>query len=202
MARIIALDTTSALGSIALIEDGDLIEEITMHSPDGFSPVLFGKLEELLTRHQIPLQSIDCFAGAIGPGSFTGVRVCLTAIKGLAESCDKPVIGVSNLAAVASFGSSPQRAPWIDARRGEIYGGVYSEDLALLSEERVLPMDQWKSEIPASAEVIPGDGKPLAAAIGRIAHRLFLNGNRMDPAGLDANYVRRSDAELFWTEVV
>lgn len=202
MTRIIALDTTSSLGSIALIENGQVTEELAMHSPDGFSPILFGKLEEMLKRHDWQLASVDCFAGATGPGSFTGVRVCLTAIKGLAESCGKPVMGISNLQAIATFGTSALRAPWLDARRGEIYGGLYSADLAALEDEVVLPMETWKAGLPPDAEIIPGDGKVIAAAVGQIAHQQFIQGTGSDPAILDANYVRRSDAELFWTEVV
>ncbi len=202
MARLVALDTTSAQGSIALLEDGVILEELEMHSPDGFSPVLFGKLQEMLERHHWDIKSVDCFAGATGPGSFTGVRVCLTAIKGLAESCQKPVIGISNLAAIATFGTGAIRAPWLDARRGEIYGAIFTHDLELIREEAVLSLDQWKASLPSDAELIAGDGKPVAAAIARIAYPQFLAGLRKDPAALDANYVRRSDAELFWTEVV
>ncbi len=202
MARLVALDTTSAQGSIALLEDGVILEELEMHSPDGFSPVLFGKLQEMLERHHWDIKSVDCFAGATGPGSFTGVRVCLTAIKGLAESCQKPVIGISNLAAIATFGTEAIRAPWLDARRGEIYGAIFTHDLELIREEAVLSLDQWKASLPSDAELIAGDGKPVAAAIARIAYPQFLAGLRKDPAALDANYVRRSDAELFWTEVV
>lgn len=200
MTRILALDTTSSFGSIALLEDGQLIEQLEMESPDGFSHVVFDKLHALLDRHSWMVTSIDCFAGAAGPGSFTGVRVGLTAVKALAEACGKPVFGISNLQAIASFGTAPIRAPWIDARRGEIYGGLYSQDLQYLAPEIVCPMEQWKQHLPPTAEVISGDRKVLAAAIAKIAEQRYLSGDNPDPASIDANYVRRSDAELFWTE--
>ena len=92
MARILALDTTSDSGGIALIENGVLVDEAPMHSTEGFGHVLFNHLRLLLDRRGLRAQDIDCFAGAAGPGSFTGVRIGLTAIKGLAEATGKPVL--------------------------------------------------------------------------------------------------------------
>ncbi len=198
--RILAIDTTSAAGSIALLDDGALIEQRVIVAPEGFSPVIFGEIEALLARHNWPLQSVDGFASAAGPGSFTGVRVSLTTVKGLAEAMGRPAFGVSNLEAGASLGSAPLRAPWLDARRGEVYGAVYSDNLDLLRPESVGKLDEWTASLPAGAELIPCDGVPLAAAVGRCALRRFLAGERRDPASLDANYVRRSDAELFWND--
>ena len=72
---------------------------------------------------------MDCFAAASGPGSFTGVRVGLAAVKGLAEAAGKRVVAVSNLRALAFFGSAPLRATVIDARRGEVYAALYNSRL-------------------------------------------------------------------------
>src|SRR5262245_34289837 len=94
-------------------------------SPDGFAHVIFGELDALLRRHGCAPADIECFATAIGPGSFTGVRVGIACIKGLAEATGRPVVGVSNLEALAAFGSALLRGPVLDARRGEIYGAVY-----------------------------------------------------------------------------
>ena len=80
---------------------------------------------------------MDAFASASGPGSFTGVRVGLTAVKGLAEATGRKVIAVSNLQALAWHGSRPLRAAVLDARRGEVYGGVYDAALQLVQEEVV-----------------------------------------------------------------
>jgi tRNA threonylcarbamoyladenosine biosynthesis protein TsaB len=198
--RILAFDTTSPLGSIALHESGQLLEEVTIESPDGFSPVIFGAIQGLLERHHWKVDSIDAFASAAGPGSFTGVRVSLAAAKGLAEAAGKPVIGVSNLQAGAVLGSGPVRAPWIDARRGEVYGGLYSAALDKLAEERVLPFDAWRSSLPPDAEIVACGGRPLAAAIAAIAAKRLLRGDVPPAEALDANYLRRSDAELFWKD--
>jgi len=200
MARVLAIDTTADLGSAALIEDDRVVDEVSLRAPDGFSPVIFGAIQELLQRHGWPLESVDCFAGASGPGSFTGVRVCLTAIKGLAEATGRPAIAVSNLQALALHATGDIRAVWMDARRGEIYGGVFDSQLQPLAEEVVAPMERWQNSLPPNATILQGGEIPLAGAIGRIAMRRYRSGDRPDPASLDANYVRRSDAELFWKE--
>ncbi len=106
-----------------------VIEEVALDSPDGFAHVLFGEIERLLARHGLGIEQVDAFASASGPGSFTGVRVGLTAVKGLAEATGRKVVAVSNLEALAWFGSRPLRAAVLDARRGEVYGGVYDAGL-------------------------------------------------------------------------
>ena len=86
----------------------------------------------------------------------------------------------------------------IDARRGEIYGGVYDGALNAVSDEVVMPMADWLATLPAAAEIVKSEGRLLAGAIGSIAagHPELAR----DPGKIDANYVRRSDAELLWRE--
>jgi tRNA threonylcarbamoyladenosine biosynthesis protein TsaB len=123
--KILALDTTSEFGSLALIRGNEVVAERLLRSPEGFSQVLFEQIHDLLAQAGWRLGDIDAFAAAAGPGSFTGVRVGLAAVKGLAESLGKSAAGVSNLEAVAWFGTAPLRAAVLDARRGQIYGGLY-----------------------------------------------------------------------------
>jgi tRNA threonylcarbamoyladenosine biosynthesis protein TsaB len=207
------VDTTSAFGSIALFEDGRLMEELPMHAPDGFSQTLFDALRRVLDRHEWTVSTIDVFASASGPGSFTGVRVGLTAVKGLAEAMGRRAAGVSNLMALAACGAAPVRAVIADARRGEVYGAVYDAELNIVRPEAVVSFSEWLDSLPAdTGEVISTDFAPfrasfrreipvteqrvLAAAVARIAAKI----NPSDPAGLDANYVRRADAELNWRD--
>ncbi len=84
--HVLAIDTTGDVGSIALAGERGLIEEVMLDSPDGFAHVLFDEIERLLGRHALNVRQMDAFASASGPGSFTGVRVGLTAVKGLAEA--------------------------------------------------------------------------------------------------------------------
>lgn len=218
---ILAVDTTHEDGSLALVNGGNVVEEVLLHSPDGFGHILFEHLGRLLERHGCAVDAIDCFAAAAGPGSFTGVRIGLACVKGLAEATGKPVVGVSNLEAIATFGSRPLRAVVLDARRGEIYGAVYDAAGRTVREEVVTKFTAWLETLPDEVEFVstgftgfpaalagtrfaaaPVTTAPcaLAAAIGRIAHRRMEAGLAIDPALLDANYVRRSDAELLWKE--
>lgn len=210
--RILAVDTTGEHGSIALAEDARLIEEVALESSDGYAHVLFGALEQLLARHGLDWKTIDVFASASGPGAFTGVRVGLAAVKGLAEAAGRKVIPVSNLQALAWFGSGPLRATAIDARRGDIFGAVYGDTLDLLCPEVVMPLDAWLATLPAGELEFISAGVALPAGVGAVretprllagaiagiaASRLHL---ALDPAAVDANYVRRSDAELRWKD--
>jgi tRNA threonylcarbamoyladenosine biosynthesis protein TsaB len=209
---ILAIDTTHEFGSLALNRGETLLEEVSIHSPDGFGHVLFEHLDGLLKRHGCAVDQIDCFATAVGPGSFTGVRIGIACVKGLAEATGSRVVGVSNLEALAAFGSRPLRAPVLDARRGEIYGAVYDAQGALVQDEVVAKLPVWLASLPDEVEFVSTDftrmgdapvtpaRSALAAAIGRIAHRRLEAGLALDPALLDANYVRRSDAELMWKE--
>lgn len=214
---LLALDTTAEYGSIALVRgDEALLEEVPLHAPDGFGQILLQAIGALLDRHNLRPADIGCYAAATGPGSFTGVRICLATAKGLAESCGVRVAGVSNLRAIASYGEAHTRAPLLDARRGEIYGALYDASLQLVQPETVAPLARWLETVPqpdvefltqnmalfgpllAGRTVRPAPAS-LAAAIGRIALRDG-EASWLDPAALDANYVRRSDAELMWKE--
>jgi len=214
--RIVAIDTTSEFGSLALRENGQPVEEILLHSSEGFSPILFTHLEQLLHRRQWDLRSIGCFAAANGPGSFTGLRVGLAAVKGLAEATGAKALGVSNLQALAAFGKTGRRGAIIDARRGEIYAAIYDSELIAVKPEMVLPLPQWLSsldELPDEiistdlgpfitllADIPATEQRTLAAAVAQIAESELSAGASGDPLLLDANYVRRSDAELFWRD--
>jgi tRNA threonylcarbamoyladenosine biosynthesis protein TsaB len=211
MARILAIDTTGEFGSIALFEDGVLTEQIPMHSPEGFGHILFEHINRLLSRHSITANDIVCFAAASGPGSFTGVRIGLAAAKGLAEATAKPMVAVSNLKALAWYGRRPHRASLLDARRGEIYGAVYDATLEIVCPETVMKYSAWHQTLPEGdieiispdAALFPGSTaapRALAEAVAAIADTEYEKGRAQDPAAIDANYVRRSDAELLWKD--
>ena len=161
---------------------------------------------------------MECFAATSGPGSFTGVRIGLTAVKGLAEATGRPVAAVSNLQALAFFGSAELRATVLDARRGEVYGAVYDRELRIVVPEVVMRFPAWLETLPGGdLEFVATDFGPFAAlvdkaipvvtaprglalAVARIAWQRMRAGDVSEPAAIDANYVRRSDAELFWKD--
>lgn len=196
---LLAIDTTSEHGSLALVQDGRIIECVPLRSADGFAHILFPEIESLLARHSLSWRDLSGIAAAAGPGSFTGVRVGLTAAKGLAEATNTKVVAVSNLQALAWFGTQPLRAPIIDARRGDIFGAVYNAALELVQPETVQPLSEFLAALPPGAEQITGP-RDLAQAVAAIAAPIFAAGQAQDPAAIDANYVRHSDAELKWKE--
>lgn len=210
---VLAIDTTQESGSLALVRGTETLDEVALRAPTGFAHVLYGHIGELLRRNGLELAAVDCFAAASGPGSFTGVRVGLACVKGLAEALGKSAAAVSNLRAMASFGAAPLRAVVLDARRGEVYGAVYSASGEIVMPELVSPFPAWLASLrEGELEFVVQGYRPelagtrfadarvvtvpeaLAAAIGRLA------GDGGDPAALDANYVRRSDAELLWKD--
>ena len=219
---ILAIDTTHQWGSLALARGETILEQVELEAPDGFAHVIYKPLAGLLARHNVQSCEIACFAAAAGPGSFTGVRVGLACVKGLAEACGRTAVGVSNLEALAFCGSGAFRAVVMDARRGEVYGAVYDGEGHPVIPETVARFDAWlETLLVAEPEFVhmgfadfrtmlkgtryenaslTAAPRGLAAAIARIAFRLFVCGEAQDPAALDANYVRRSDAELFWKD--
>ena len=124
---VLAIDTTSEHGSLALSRGTRLLECHEVQARQAFSKVVFQEIRALLERHRVGLAEVDLFAAAAGPGSFTGVRVGLTAAKGLAAVEGKPVAPVSNLAATAALAPPGPRLliPLLDARRDELFAGVY-----------------------------------------------------------------------------
>jgi tRNA threonylcarbamoyladenosine biosynthesis protein TsaB len=213
----LAVDTTGDTGSIALADEHGVRDEIELDAPRGFSLVLFAGIETLLKRQGVRLQEVELFVAASGPGSFTGVRVGLAAVKGLAEVEGKRAVGVSNLEALAEFGQSEARATIIDARRGEVYAALYDGAGSQIVPEMVGPFERFLALLPAreiewiatgfdTLPLLPAAARKvvapraIAGAIARIAIRRAAAGFALDPAAIDANYVRRSDAELFWKE--
>jgi tRNA threonylcarbamoyladenosine biosynthesis protein TsaB len=134
----------------------------------------------------------------------------------LAETTGRKVIAVSNLEALAWHGSRPLRAAVLDARRGEVYGGVYDRSLQLVQQEVVAKLPIWLASLPGGdlefvtqgfqlgdvAQPVVAAPRALAGAIGRIAFDRLLRGEALDPGEIDANYVRRSDAELLWKDML
>jgi tRNA threonylcarbamoyladenosine biosynthesis protein TsaB len=216
---ILAVDTTHEHGSLALVRAGETLGEVLLHGPEGFAHILYDHLARLLERHGVNVCDVDCFAAASGPGSFTGVRIGLACVKGLAEACAKPLVAVSNLEATARFGGGRLRAVVIDARRGEVYGAVYDAAGLAVVPETVGKFEPWLATLPeGELEFVTMDYAPalggtrfenarvttapraVAGAVAAIALERLREGRACDPAAADANYVRRSDAELLWKD--
>lgn len=222
---LLSLDTTSRQGSLALMKDGQLLETVSLEAPDGYGQVLFQEVRSLLARHQLKAREIDGYAAACGPGSFTGIRVGLAAIKALAEVHAKPVAGVSNLVAIAAAAEGSLRAPVMDARRGQVYAAVFDDSLRAVLGEIVIEWPNFTAWAGSKDVTLattdpdlfgPGGAAPLPASwrdrprvvvpsalagpVARVAAARFQRGEHLLPEVLEANYVRRPDAELRWKD--
>jgi tRNA threonylcarbamoyladenosine biosynthesis protein TsaB len=213
MAVVLALDTCAPVASIALLLDAGPACVRFIPSSEGHAHLLFAVVDDVLRQAGIKLDGVDCFAAASGPGSFTGLRVSLSAIKGLAFAQWKPAVAVSSLKALAWYGSAQRRTALLDARRGEVFVARFDATLAPLSAESAIPLEQCIAELEPGMEIItpapelcPGisvvQAPPThAEAVAHIARAAFLNGLAVHPASIEANYVRRSDAEMKWQDV-
>lgn len=125
---ILAIDTSGRSGSIALVDKGSLVAERTVGDAGPHAGWLLQNIAELCSSKGIAPGEIDLYAAAAGPGSFTGLRIGLTTIKGLAWSMEKPVVPVCTLTALAmnAFGTSMPVCPVLDARKSEVYTGLFS----------------------------------------------------------------------------
>ncbi len=227
---ILALDTSSPLGSVAVLRDQTTIGVISTRGEENYSSRMFRHLEFLLNDLSLRLDQFDLFAVSAGPGSFTGLRVGLTAAKGWAEVYKKPVAGISALEAVAiqSRVTTPVVVPVLDARRAQVYFGLYRRTdigLALEGEEFVVTPEEFAAKLRgqardhtlaivtpdaevismlashfAPAPTIETVSSVLAPFIGGIGYERASRGKVSDALTLDANYVRRTDAEMKWKD--
>jgi tRNA threonylcarbamoyladenosine biosynthesis protein TsaB len=213
---LLAADTSGKHGSIALARcDSDLCDviEIVPLAGGTFSAELVPQIAALWSKHGIGKQDIGGFAVVSGPGSFTGLRVGLAAIKGLAEVLDKPIAAVSLLEAVAlAVEAHGPVVAALDAGRSEAYLGEYEVEAAgaRLIGERLVSL----TELPTGMKLITPDqsvasaarakgikvqeiARPDTLAIARLGWNRIVAGLTVSAEALDANYIRRSDAEIF-----
>ncbi len=212
---ILAADTSGKNGSLALVrfeaESAHTLEVVPLEGGT-FSAQLVPQISALLLKHNLTKNDIDAFAIVSGPGSFTGLRVGLAAIKALAEILRKPIASVSLLEIVARCveKGGPLIAA-LDAGRGEVFAGTYefrghpssvAEELVTLEQlgsraRRVITPDQRLAERLKEGNInvtmIP---QPRADAVARLGFEKIKKGQIVSPEALDATYVRRSDAEI------
>jgi tRNA threonylcarbamoyladenosine biosynthesis protein TsaB len=221
---VLAVDTTTPSGSVALLMDGELAAELNIESPSTHSARLLRSIDFLLATQGLDIRAVEAYAVAAGPGSFTGIRIGLSAVKSLAFASGKPVAAVSTLEALAAkVGSPPIRlaCPILDAKRGEVYAALFEVRARRTAE--VIPQgayapDAFFARLPAHrVTAFVGNGLGLyreklltyvrdkarfplrspfiAAEVGRIGGRLISEGKGVPAARLEPIYLRRSQAE-------
>jgi tRNA threonylcarbamoyladenosine biosynthesis protein TsaB len=134
---ILGVDTTTPTGGVALLKGPSLLAEVNQDSPATFSERLLPAIQFLLDSNDLSIQDVEGFAVAVGPGSFTGIRIGLSTIKSFAYSSGKPIAPVSTLAALASKIQHPQNrlvCPLLDAKKNEVYSALFESKAGSLKE--------------------------------------------------------------------
>ena len=175
--RILALDSTAKVASAALSEDGRLLGLYQTDSGRTQSEVLLPMIEHLLKTHRLTVGDIDLFAVTVGPGSFTGVRIGVATVKGLAFGRGTPCcVGVSTLRALAENlkGLRGILCPVMDARRAQVYNALFRSDgehITRLCDDRAIGIGALLTELATFDEPIHlvGDGYALVLEKARAA---------------------------------
>jgi tRNA threonylcarbamoyladenosine biosynthesis protein TsaB len=218
---ILAVETATSAVSVALLRGEALLDEWTSEDARAPSERLLPGIDALLARAGARLDAIGGFAVSVGPGSFTGLRVGIATVKGLAFASGRPVAAVPTLAALA-LGGRDGGAPvavLLDARRGEMYAAVYGADGAALVAETVAKPAALAERLAAGTRIVVGEGaeaaaaelaalrgkgvvvlpRPIglarAAAVGVLGARMLARGEGGEAARVAPRYVRRAEAE-------
>ncbi|MDY6987413.1 MAG: tRNA (adenosine(37)-N6)-threonylcarbamoyltransferase complex dimerization subunit type 1 TsaB [Thermodesulfobacteriota bacterium] len=223
--KILAIDTSTRTGSVALLEDDTMVAELQVSSSKTHAKRLMAVIDATLHLAGLGLEALDAFAVTIGPGSFTGLRIGISAVKGLAFATGKPVAGVSTLEALAyQFPWFPGFVcPLLDARKGEVYTALYKcggrETLEKVSSDSAVRPKEWLEGIQETCLFV-GDGAvaykemieeivgrrarfapsylhaPRASVVGALGFEQISRGETADVSELVPFYIRQSDAEI------
>jgi tRNA threonylcarbamoyladenosine biosynthesis protein TsaB len=210
---LLAYDTSGREGSIALAQCEEaacsILDQVAV-SGGTFSAQLIPQTAELLHKHGFSANDIGALVVASGPGTFTGLRIGLAASKGLAEALQKPIAAVSVLQAMVwDVADGPVLAA-IDASRSEVYVGEYRDRGRTMVRELLLPQAEFVALVQAKASTVVACDEPILALMpqaksivrpqasdfARIGWAKLQNGETVLVDELDANYIRRTDAEL------
>ena len=167
---ILAFESSAKPASVALLRDGELLSQSTQITNLTHSCTLLPMAEDLLKNAGLTYQDVDAFAVAHGPGSFTGIRIGVSAVKGLAWAAEKPCIGVSTLEAMAWHGlaAGGYVCPVMDARRSQVYNALFEIRDGVpvrLTEDRPIALSDLAPQVLAlgAPVFLVGDGASLTA---------------------------------------
>ena len=221
---ILGIDTSSRVGGVALLEDGRLQGSVQLNSAGTHSERLLPSIDFLLAEARVKLEQIEAFAVIAGPGSFTGLRIGLSTVKGLSFALGASVIALSSLEtlAFAIRGRADKLWPVLDAQRGEVFTAVYAspgpdeiprrltEEILAAPQQAFLLFDEpnvavagsgverylsvFRAVYPHPFHFVETEGF-LAADAAKLGHIYFMHGTSSSPEAFDANYIRPSGAE-------
>jgi tRNA threonylcarbamoyladenosine biosynthesis protein TsaB len=215
--RVLAVETSSLAGGVALLDDERLIAEYVLDVSVTHSERLMAAVDQVLGDARWTPRALDALAVAVGPGSFTGLRIAISTVKGLAVALGVPIAAVPTLEAIAvtlPWAALPV-CPVLDARKGEVYASLFRwdgermrrewDDLALapdalaarLSEPVILLGDGATAVRSPHARVLPSPRRvPSPACVGALGLERLRRGDTVAAAALAPIYLRPSEAEL------
>ncbi len=216
--KILGIDTSTPIGSVALIDDDNIVAEHTLNIVQAHSSRLMPAIDTVLKWGEVTPDALDGCAVGIGPGSFTGVRIGVATAKSLCYAVDKPIIGVSTLEAIAYNlrWTDGFVCPILDARRSEIYGGVFhgGAEWERLTDDLCLPIDAFLDELeshvsPDSAITFVGDGlvtyrdavRERLDETARFADTIFNVPRGATVAKLGTQHLKQGNRDSYWTLV-
>ena len=222
----LAMECATETVGLALLDGEEILAEFYLGPGRHHAEVLLPALSKLLLLSGIPMEKIDLLACTTGPGSFTGVRMGVSTVKGLALAMGKPIVGVSTLEALAmnAISSSGLICSLLDARREQVYAGLYRMGPdgfpEIVTPERLTDIVQLMRDLPADEVELIGDGavryrdrilesrpercEPFgggkhrlhASAVGMIGVHRYSQGMGDDPLTFSPKYLRLSEAEV------
>jgi len=219
---ILAVDTSAKVSSVSILKDGKLAAITTLNTGNTHSETLLVSVKSLLEQSSVKVSDIDLFAVTNGPGSFTGIRIGVSLVKGLAFG-HKKCVGVSTLEALAQnlIDRNAIICPVMDARRDQVYNAIFKAENGILTrlvDDRLISLENLDIELSTFKEPIylVGDGYDIAISslkctnilptteiaryqnaysVAQCAQRLFENGIYCDDLSLLPTYLRAPQAE-------
>ena len=208
--KLLVLDSSGLVASVALLEDERLIAEYTTGNKLTHSQTLLPMLDEIIRRTTFDMEDVDAIAVAMGPGSFTGLRIGAATAKGLGLALDKPVIPVPTVDGLAYqlFGVSSLICPMMDARRKQVYTGFYrfhGDQMEVVKEQCAqsvlgdgVPVYRKEIEEAMGADAVfaPAHAnRQRAGAVGALAEVYYRKGIWQSADAFAPEYLRKSQAE-------
>lgn len=224
--KILALDSSGLVASVAVVEEDQMLAEYTVNYKKTHSQTLLPMLDEIVKMIELDLSSIDAIAVAAGPGSFTGLRIGSATAKGLGLALQKPIISVPTVDGLAYnlYGTQGFICPIMDARRSQVYTGIYSfsgDQFQVIDVQDVRTIEEQVQRLNEKCDrvIFLGDGVPVyqdvikeqmkipysfapshvsrqrAGAIGTLAFQYYQEGKIEEARDHHPDYLRLSQAE-------
>ena len=227
--KILAIETATLMGGVAITSDEGIIGEVRINVRTTHSEQLMSIIDRVLKSSQTTLGELDAFAVSIGPGSFTGLRIGVSTVKGFSMITNQPILPISTLEGLSfalPFSTRPI-CPILDARKGEVYTAMFSfygsTQMKRLWEDQVMSPSELSRKI-TQPTILVGNGlqvygkqlkealgdkailspqhlwSPSALSIAELARQKWQEGTIVAADSVIPHYVRRSEAEIKWEE--